>query len=66
MKEGSVVLTPLPQKDGRIKNRPAILLRRMPPFTIACYVVSAPNYSILLLVLMTLLKLAIAIMPVAV
>lgn len=32
MKEGSVVLTPLPQQDGRIKNRPAILLRFMPPF----------------------------------
>ena len=32
MKEGDVVLTPLPQADGQIKNRPAILLREMPPF----------------------------------
>ena len=32
MNEGDVVLTPLPQADGRLKNRPAIVLRRMPPF----------------------------------
>jgi mRNA interferase MazF len=32
MTEGVVALTPLPQADGRIKPRPAILLRRMPPF----------------------------------
>lgn len=32
MREGDVVLTPLPQADGRIKNRPAILLRTMPPY----------------------------------
>ena len=32
MKEGDVVLTPLPQANGQIKNRPAILLREMPPF----------------------------------
>ena len=32
MTEGDVVLTPLPQADGRVKPRPAILLRRMPPF----------------------------------
>jgi mRNA interferase MazF len=32
MKEGNVVLTPLPQADGKIKNRPAIFLREMPPF----------------------------------
>ena len=31
MNEGDVVLTPLPQADGRIKNRPAIFLRTMPP-----------------------------------
>jgi len=30
--EGDLVLTPLPQADGRIKNRPALALRRMPPF----------------------------------
>ena len=32
MKEGDVVLTPLPQPDGIIKNRPAVVLCRMPPF----------------------------------
>jgi mRNA interferase MazF len=32
MKEGDVVLTPLLQADGKIKNRPAIFLREMPPF----------------------------------
>lgn len=32
MQEGDVVLTPLPQADGQIKNRPAILLRAMPPY----------------------------------
>ncbi|PIQ13109.1 MAG: transcriptional regulator [Hydrogenophilales bacterium CG_4_9_14_3_um_filter_59_35] len=32
MKEGDVVLVPLPQADGRIKNRSAIVLRAMPPF----------------------------------
>jgi mRNA interferase MazF len=32
MKEGDVVVLPLPQADGRVKNRPAIVLREMPPF----------------------------------
>jgi mRNA interferase MazF len=32
MTEGDVVLTPVPQADGTIKNRPAIFLREMPPF----------------------------------
>lgn len=32
MREGDVVLTPLPQADGAIKNRPALLLRQLPPF----------------------------------
>lgn len=31
MKEGDVVLTPLPQADGKIKNRPAIFLRTRTP-----------------------------------
>ena len=30
MREGDVVLTPIPQADGRVKNRPAIVLREMP------------------------------------
>jgi mRNA interferase MazF len=32
MKEADVVLTPLPQADGAVKNRPAIILAKMPPF----------------------------------
>ena len=32
MKEGDVVVVPMPQADGMIKNRPAIILREMPPF----------------------------------
>ncbi len=32
MKEGDVILTPVPQADGVIKNRPAIILRELPPY----------------------------------
>lgn len=32
MKEGDVILTPLVQADGKVKNRPAIILREMPRF----------------------------------
>ena len=32
MMEGDVVLTPIPQADGRVKNRPAIVLREMLPY----------------------------------
>jgi len=32
MKEGSIILTPLPQADGKIKLRPALILRVMPHF----------------------------------
>jgi len=32
IKEGDVVLTPIPQSDGRIKNRPTIILRELPPY----------------------------------
>lgn len=32
MTEGDVVLSPVPQADGTVKNRPAIFLRAMPPF----------------------------------
>ena len=32
MREGEVILTPLPQADGVVKNRPALFLREMPPF----------------------------------
>jgi mRNA interferase MazF len=32
MKQGDVILTPVPQVDGKLKNRPAILLREMPSY----------------------------------
>src|SRR5260221_6863067 len=32
MKEGDVILVPLPQADGKRKPRPAIILRGFPPF----------------------------------
>src|SRR3954465_8343112 len=32
MRQGNVVVVPMPQADGRVKNRPAIILREMPPF----------------------------------
>jgi mRNA interferase MazF len=32
MKEGDVILTQIPQADGTIKNRPAIILREMPRY----------------------------------
>jgi len=32
MKEGDVILTPVPQADGAVKNRPAVILREMPPY----------------------------------
>ena len=32
MKEGDVIVVPMPQADGKVKNRPAIVLRKMPPF----------------------------------
>ena len=32
MKEGDVILTPIHQADGRVKNRPAVVLRQMPGY----------------------------------
>ena len=32
MNEGDVILTPVPQANGVVKNRPAIFLREMPPY----------------------------------
>ena len=32
MNESDVVLVPLPQADGQVKNRPALVLRQLPPF----------------------------------
>jgi mRNA interferase MazF len=32
MKQGDVVLTAVPQANGLLKNRPAIVLRELPPY----------------------------------
>ena len=32
MKEGEFVITSVPQSDGRVKRRPALVLRTLPPF----------------------------------
>ena len=32
MRQGDVILTPVPQADGKLKNRPAIILKEMPPY----------------------------------
>lgn len=32
MQEGDVVIVPFPQSDGTAKNRPAVILRELPPF----------------------------------
>lgn len=32
MQEADVILTPITQADGQMKNRPAVVLRAMPPF----------------------------------
>ncbi len=32
MNEGDIVLTPIPQADGKLKNRPSLFLREMPPY----------------------------------
>src|SRR3712207_9125306 len=32
MREGDLVIITMPQADGAVKNRPAVVLREMPPF----------------------------------
>jgi len=32
MKEGNIVLTPITQTDGQVKNRPSVVLRCLPPY----------------------------------
>lgn len=32
MKESNIILTPIPQANGEIKNRPALILREMPKY----------------------------------
>ncbi len=46
MKEGEIILTPIPQADGTVKNRPALLLREMPCFRDFLFVASAHNFIV--------------------
>ncbi|MEH1919836.1 type II toxin-antitoxin system PemK/MazF family toxin [Nostoc sp.] len=32
MKEGNIILTPIPQANGEIKNRPTLILREIPKY----------------------------------
>ena len=32
MQESKIILTPIPQANGAIKNRPALVLRKMPKY----------------------------------
>jgi len=32
MQESKIILTPIPQSNGAIKNRPALILRKMPKY----------------------------------
>jgi mRNA interferase MazF len=32
MQEAKIILTPIPQANGEIKNRPALILREMPKY----------------------------------
>ena len=44
MQEGDVVLTPVPQADGTVKNRPAIVLREMPVYRDVLVCGAAPSF----------------------
>ena len=50
MNEGDVILAPLPQADGQVKNRPAIALRALPPFgdMLVCGVSATINWRLAL------------------
>ncbi|GEM_PF-4236337 len=43
MNEGDIALAPLPQADGKIKNRPVACSGDFPRLAISWSVVSAPN-----------------------
>src|SRR5258706_7351615 len=52
MKDGDVIVVPMPQANAAIKNRPAIVLKEMPPFrdVLVCGVSTqlrqaAPNFD---------------------
>ena len=53
MKQGDVILTSVPQADGKLKNRPAIILREMPAYG-DLFVCGVNNYNNILKILMNL------------
>jgi len=48
VREGQIALTPIPQADGNVKNRPVILLRELPGFKdfLVCGVSSQVRHEI--------------------
>ncbi|MGH9946787.1 MAG: hypothetical protein ACRD6X_06295 [Pyrinomonadaceae bacterium] len=66
MKEGDVVLVAMPQANGSVKNRPAIILREMPPFQDMLVCGVSTRLPKRLSILMKLLHPAIVILPQAV
>jgi len=46
VKPGDIVLTPLPQSDGMVKPRPAIVLDLLLPSTMRWLAALAPNFAI--------------------
>ncbi len=49
MKEGDVLLTPIPQADGKIKLRPALALKKMPLFNdfLVCGISSQLHHQVI-------------------
>ena len=56
MNEGDTVLVALPQSDGQVKNRPTLVLRKMPRTMTILFVVYHPNCNEKSRGLMTLLR----------
>lgn len=48
MKEGDIVLTPIPQADGNVKNRPVLIFQEMPSYrdVLVCGVSTQLHYYI--------------------
>ena len=48
MKPGDIVLTPLPQSDGMLKPRPAVMLALLPPFNdgLACGISTQRRHAV--------------------
>ncbi len=49
MQESKIILTPIPQSNGAIKNRPALVLRKMPKYQDLLVVVSRDRNHFILM-----------------